>query len=106
MRLASLGVRSSSGHKHALDEVVGTKEVMSRLTDTKVAKDVDVLNLFMKMLDTDPDRAYYSFKHCLKANEHGAIDKLLVTDELFRSSDVKERKKYVQVSLLLLFIHY
>jgi len=36
--------RSSSGHKHALDEIIGSKEIAARMMDTKVAKDVDVLN--------------------------------------------------------------
>ena len=49
------------------------------------------------MLDTDPERAFFSYKHVCKANEMGAVDKLMVTDELFRSSNIAERKRYVQL---------
>lgn len=43
------------------------------------------------------DRAYYGYDHVTKANEELAVASLLVTDELFRNSDVKTRKKYVQL---------
>jgi len=36
--------RSSSGHKHAIDEIIGNKEIAARMMDTKVSKDVEVLN--------------------------------------------------------------
>jgi protein pelota len=49
------------------------------------------------MIDTHPDKAYYGYSHVAKANEELAIDVLLVTDELFRSSDLVTRKKYVQL---------
>jgi len=89
--------KASSGHKHALEEVFSDPSVAAQMTETKVAKEVDVLNKFMRMMDTDPDKAYYGYDHVSKANEQLAIDSLLVTDELFRASDVKTRKKYVQL---------
>ena len=51
----------------------------------------------MRMMESDPDRAYYGFDHVAKANEQLAIDSLLVTDELFRSSDVRTRRTYVKL---------
>ena len=36
--------RSSSGHKHAVDEIIGNKDIAARMIETKVAKDVEVLN--------------------------------------------------------------
>lgn len=70
---------------------------MARMTDTKVAKEVEILNKFMRMMEKDLDRAYYGYDHVAKAHEQLAIDSLLVTDELFRSVSVKTRKKYVQL---------
>jgi protein pelota len=90
-------VRASNGHKHALEEVFSDPSILSRMNDTKVAKEVDILNKFMRMMDVDPDRAYYGYNHVLKAHEQQAIDSLLVTDELFRSSDVKTRREYVNL---------
>jgi protein pelota len=89
--------KASSGHKHALEEVFSDPAIMARMTDTKVAREVEVLNKFMRMMEVDPDRAYYGFPHVAKAQEQLAIDSLLVTDQLFRSSNVKTRKDYVRL---------
>jgi protein pelota len=89
--------KASSGHKHALEEVFGDPAVMSQMSDTKFAKEVEILTKFMKMMNDDPDKAYYGFDHVAKAHEQLAIDSLLVTDELFRNSDVKTRRQYVQL---------
>lgn len=51
----------------------------------------------MRLLDTNPDKAYYGYLHVQKANEELAIDSLLISDGLFRSSDVVTRKKYVEL---------
>ena len=91
--------KSSSGHKHALAEVLGDAKVMSRLTETKAAKEVKALEDFMKMLNDNPDRAFYGFKHVAHACESGAISTLLVTDDLFRSQEsVKTRRMYVKLT--------
>jgi protein pelota len=89
--------KASNGHKHALEEVFSDPAIMAKMDDTKVAKEVAVLNKFMRMMDTDPDRAYYGYAHVAKAHEQLAIDSLMVTDELFRSSSVKTRKQYVNL---------
>ena len=89
--------RASSGHKHALEEVFSDPNVAAQMTETKVAREVAILNRFMRMMDTDPDKAYYGYDHVAKANEQLSIDSLLVTDELFRASDVKTRKRYVRL---------
>jgi protein pelota len=51
----------------------------------------------MRLLDTNPDKAYYGYTHVQKANEELAVDSLLISDGLFRSSDVLTRKKYVSL---------
>lgn len=88
---------ASSGHKHALEEVFGDPAIMSRMQDTKVAKEVKILHTFMRTMEKDPDRAYYGYRHVAMAQEQLAIDSLLVTDELFRSADLKERRQYVKL---------
>lgn len=88
-------VKASSGHKHSLEEVLSDASILSQMEETKVAKEVAVLNKFMRMMDTDPLKAYYGYLHVSKADEQMAVDSLLVTDELFRNSDVATRKKYV-----------
>lgn len=50
---------------------------------------------FFKMLESDPLRAWYGEAHVLKAAERGAIGKLLISDEIFRSPSVVRRKQFV-----------
>ncbi|KAI9258094.1 hypothetical protein BDA99DRAFT_515201 [Phascolomyces articulosus] len=90
-------IHSSSGHKHALNEVMQDPAIQSKLADTKAASEVQALEDFYKMLNNDPDRAFYGINHVLKADAHGAIGTLLVTDELFRSADIATRRRYVDL---------
>ncbi|KND02416.1 uncharacterized protein SPPG_02882 [Spizellomyces punctatus DAOM BR117] len=88
-------VYCSSGQKHALTEVLQQPSVQSQLSDTKYATEVRSLDRFYQMLANDPDRAFYGFKHVCLAAERGAVDTLMVTDELFRSADIPTRRKYI-----------
>jgi protein pelota len=88
-------IHCSSGHKHALTEVMQDPSVQAKLADTKAAREVQALDKFYEMMNNDPDRAFYGYDHVKKANDRGAIGTLLVTDELFRSAEISTRKKYV-----------
>ncbi|XP_068100192.1 protein pelota homolog [Hyperolius riggenbachi] len=92
-----LQVHSSSGHKYSLTEVLCDPAVTARLADTKAAAEIKALSDFYKMLQHEPDRAFYGIKHVERASEVLAIDTLLVTDELFRHQDVPTRTRYVRL---------
>jgi protein pelota len=63
-----------------------------------MAQEVEILQKFMRTIDSHPDQAQYGYFHVQKASERGAVAALLVTDELFRSAhDAMQRKKYVQL---------
>jgi len=49
------------------------------------------------MLGTDEMRAWYGPEHVRLAADRGAIGTLLISDDLFRSSDVASRKHYVEL---------
>ncbi|VDN27285.1 unnamed protein product [Gongylonema pulchrum] len=89
---------SSSGFKHALKEVLVDPSVASALADTKAQAEVKALNTFYDLMANDAARAFYGYKHVVMANEHMAIETLLLSDSLFRSSDVQMRKKYVELA--------
>jgi protein pelota len=91
-------VHSSSGFKHALKEVLADPSVTAKMDQTAAFNEVKTLDNFFQMLNHDPDRAYYGYKHVLKADQAKAVDTLLVTDDLFRSSDVKTRAEYVKLT--------
>ncbi|PIO62981.1 eRF1 domain 2 [Teladorsagia circumcincta] len=86
---------SSSGFKHALKEVLEDPAVAIRLADTKAQAEVKALNTFFELMSTEPDRAFYGYKHVCMANKEQAIETLLLSDSLFRSQDLATRKRYV-----------
>ncbi|KAL5718845.1 CDP-diacylglycerol--glycerol-3-phosphate 3-phosphatidyltransferase [Ranunculus cassubicifolius] len=88
---------ASSAYKHSLGDVLDAPHVMKLIKDTKAAKEVQVLNKFFEMLSNDQDRAWYGPKHVEVAHERMAIQVLLITDELFRNTDIATRKKYVEL---------
>lgn len=88
-------VHTSSGYKHSLKEVLDAPNVMSMIKDTKAAQEVRALKDFFNMLSNDPARACYGPKHVEIAHERMAVQTLLITDDLFRNSDVITRQKYV-----------
>ncbi|CAM9021389.1 unnamed protein product [Wickerhamomyces anomalus] len=84
---------SSTGFLQGLDEVLKTEEIQKQLSTTKFAKDVLLLDEFFKTLNADDGKAWYGPKECEKAINMGAVKNLLLTDSLFRSDDIAERKK-------------
>jgi len=88
---------ASSGYKHALKDVLADPGIQSRLADTKAAGEVKALENFFEMLNADSGRAFYGYNHVSAACQMGAIEQLLVTDDLFRSCDLKTRIKYVKL---------
>ena len=90
-------VKASNGHKYALEEVFADPAIAKRIEDTKVVKEVAILHKFMRMMDTDPDKAYYGYSHVKSAADQCAIDSLLVTDQLFRASTPQVRRMYVDL---------
>jgi len=88
-------VHVSSPHVHSLVDVLKSPQINVQLKETKFAREGIVLDKFFKMLGIDEMRAWYGPDHVALAADRGAVGTLLISDELFRSSDVKERKRYV-----------
>ncbi|XVE62217.1 hypothetical protein DITRI_Ditri06bG0100600 [Diplodiscus trichospermus] len=77
-------VHTSSGYKHSLREVLDAPNVMNMIKDTKAAQE-------------DSARACYGPKHVEIAHERMAVQTLLITDDLFRNSDIATRQRYVNL---------
>lgn len=90
--------RASSGHKHSLKEVLQDPSILEALKDVKAAGEVAALARFYDTFNTDSLRAVYGFKHVCAADEAGAVEELLMTNELFRVEDVKQRQVYVALT--------
>ncbi|KDR83624.1 hypothetical protein GALMADRAFT_235917 [Galerina marginata CBS 339.88] len=95
MKEKCLKVHISSPHVHSLVEVLKSPEVTNQLKETKFAREGIILDRFFKMLGSDEMRAWYGPDHVCLASDRGAIGALLISDDLFRSSDPVTRKKYV-----------
>jgi protein pelota len=94
-RAKFVAVHSTSGHKHALSEVLVSPEAIKLLADTKFAGEVKLLARFTELLRTAPERAYYGYQHVLWANQHKAVETMLITDELFRAASIQKRREYI-----------
>nr|WRK57539.1 Pelo protein [Recilia dorsalis] len=90
-------IHSSSGFKHSLREVLMDPVVVAKMADTKALGEVKALEAFYTMLQTEPAKAFYGLKHVEAANESQAIETLLISDNLFRSQDIQQRKRYVKL---------
>lgn len=65
-------------------EVLADPTVIPRISDTKAAGEVKMLENFYATLQNDPQRAFYGKKHIEKAIENQAVETLLISDKLFR----------------------
>lgn len=90
-------VKASSGFKHSLKEVLQEPAVMNKISDTKAASEVKLLESFYTMLQLEPAKAFYGKKHVERANEAMAIESLMISDKLFRCQDIQKRKEYVSL---------
>lgn len=94
-----LVVHSSSGHVHALNEVLQSPEVQNRLKNTRYARETKLMDDFMTMLRKDDGRAWYGPKEVEMAVEKGAVGRgggvLLISNGLFRAQDVAIRRRWV-----------
>ena len=92
---------SSSGHVHALAEVLKSPAVLSRLSDTKYARETLLMDKFMTLLRADDGRAWYGPREVERAVDKGAVGRgggvLLISNALFRSQDVGVRRRWVRL---------
>ena len=77
-------------------EILEDQTVLGRLSDTKAADEVKALNNFHQSLSLDNgDRCAYGPRHVILASGRAAIDTLLISDGLLRSSEIATRRQYV-----------
>jgi protein pelota len=86
---------TTSGHKHAIDEILMDAGVSSALGEVKAIQEVRSLERFHTMLGDDSDRVSYGYNEVMHCESLCAIEELLVTDKLFQSADFAFRTKCV-----------
>ncbi|RKF57947.1 Protein dom34 [Golovinomyces cichoracearum] len=94
-------IHSSSGHLHSLNEVLKSPEALTKLKDTKYAKETQLVDDFMDLLRKDDGRAWYGAVEVEKAVAQGAVGRgggtLLINHSLFRSQEIGVRKRWVSL---------
>lgn len=85
-------------HVQSLNQVLSSPEILNQLKDTKYSKEIITLNKFEKMLEEDPQRAFYGEVQVERATERAAVGSLLISDSLFRNPDAEKRKKFIQLT--------
>ena len=92
---------SASAHLHSLNEVLSSQAVTSKLSDTKFARETQLMDRFFDLMRNDDARAWYGPKECEVAVERGAVGKgggvLLISNAIFRSQEIRTRQRWVKL---------
>ncbi|RCK59012.1 Protein dom34 [Candida viswanathii] len=89
---------SSTGYLQGLEEVMDDPQTKKRLADTKFLEETDALLRFQRALNDDDGRAWYGLDEITKALNMDAVRYLMVSDALFRSDDIDERRQYIDLT--------
>ncbi|KAF8462530.1 hypothetical protein BDZ91DRAFT_698906 [Kalaharituber pfeilii] len=87
----------STGHVHALNELLKSPSLQAKLANTRFIKESKAIDRFFEMMTADENRAWYGPKEVARAVDKGAVSTLLLSNTLLRSDSVAERRKYVRM---------
>ncbi|KAJ5095795.1 hypothetical protein NUU61_005151 [Penicillium alfredii] len=94
-------VHSASGYMNSLAEVLQSPAVKAILADTKYARETKLMDDFLEQLRKETNKATYGPREVESAVDQGAVGRgggvLIVSNRLFRSQDVAERKRWVSL---------
>ncbi|RAL07506.1 putative translation factor pelota [Aspergillus homomorphus CBS 101889] len=94
-------VHSASGYLHSLAEVLQSPAVKTILADTKYARETKLMDDFLDQLRNETNKATYGPREVESAVDQGAVGRgggvLIISNRLFRSQDVAERKRWVSL---------
>lgn len=94
-------VHSASGYLNSLSEVLQSPAVKNMLSDTKYARETRLMDDFLDQLRNETNKATYGPREVESAVDQGAVGRgggiLIMSNRLFRSQDVAERKRWVSL---------
>lgn len=94
-------VHSASGYLNSLSEVLQSPAVKNMLSDTKYARETKLMDDFLDQLRKETNKATYGPREVESAVDQGAVGRgggvLIMSNRLFRSQDVAERKRWVSL---------
>lgn len=80
-----------------LEESLKEPRIATLLEGTKTVVESKLLDAFHKLNKNSEGMTEFGWIPVIKAAKLGAIKNLLLSDSLFRSLDIKERKKYIEL---------
>lgn len=96
-----LTAHASSGHMSALAAALASPALRSKITDAKYARETMLMDRFYDLMRKDDHRAWYGPKEVERAVDKGGVGRgggvLLISDSLFRSLDIRVRKRWVRL---------
>jgi protein pelota len=89
--------KSSSGYKNSLIEALQNENVKNKLINTKASKEIKILDQFYETMQQNSDKVAYGEKDVFFANSKDAISDLLISDNLFKTTEFSKRKVYNRI---------
>jgi len=90
-------VNTTSVHNQGLQDIFKDPAMQKRVQNTKSSVNAKALEELQKRLANEPERACYGPREVKRAIEVGAIDILMVSDDLFRNVSLQVRREYVDL---------
>lgn len=84
-------IESPQASREALSELLRTPEIACRIDKTKAATEVLAISKYYKVAGDCPQRVCYGAGPVSVALEHMAVDILIISDNLLRSQNIRER---------------
>lgn len=79
-------------YKTAVQEAMNNPAVLKEMDMTKGREGAKMWEVFQRLITTEPDRCVYTPQYVCEALHYEAIDKLLVSDDVFRSTLISHRR--------------
>ncbi|KAJ1613376.1 pelota/Dom34 and pelota like RNA binding domain [Cryptosporidium canis] len=90
--------KTSSVFQSSIDEILLSEEFQEKLKDTKAFQQVKLIEHFQHLLATNPDLVCYGLKSTEAALSGGAVETLMVSENLVRSDSLKIRSKLANIT--------
>ncbi|KAH7826810.1 putative protein pelota [Monocercomonoides exilis] len=86
-----VAVHCSSGHRHAVQELLSSPAVASLLSGNKASHEETLMQEMMRLIAVDTKKVSYGLEHVRKCVAVGAVKDLLVSEALLRQVEGEKR---------------
>ena len=89
---------SANAYKQSLKTVMGNQMIQQQIQQMGFSTETQLLDLFFETLRTEDTKVCYGRMSVECAMDHNAVETLLISDHLFRSTSTEVRRIYVKLS--------